>query len=177
MHLKEENNMINKHIVLKALLTSFVLTSPVCVLASEAAFKVAVIKKAIGSKGIIGGDYDTTINKLTSSNILKNTFENNTGLCVAYLKNKNVTKSETACTAAIKSTASMGVNKKVTYLKSLSYSNRGVARYLNEDISGAFDDLTTAILIDVNPVTKFNLALIKQTHFESNDSLANSLSD
>ena len=34
-------------------------------------------------------------------------------------------------------------------------------RYINNNISGAIDDLTIAVSIDENPITKNNLALVK----------------
>lgn len=152
--------MTIKSTIFKVLLTSFVLTSSVAALAKDATFKIAVVKDAIGTKNIIAGDLTTSINQLTNTVKAENTFDNNMGLCVAYLQNKSIEKSESACTAAINSTKSMSLrNERAVYLKSLSYSNRGISRFLNHNFSGALEDLTIALSIDSNPITENNLKL------------------
>ncbi|TPH18543.1 hypothetical protein [Litorilituus lipolyticus] len=108
-------------------------------------FKVATIKKAVG--------YQTN---------LIATFNNNMRLCVNHLTSDKPTVSSSACSAAITDIESMNLtSEKVNYLKSLSYSNRAISKYLAGDNNGALTDLTSATLIDSNSITINNLALIK----------------
>lgn len=170
--------MTIKSTVFKAVLTSLVICSPTYVLANKTKLKVAVIQDAPASQAIRSGYLETSIKKLNRKNTIETTFENNMGLCVAYLQSKNFIKSESACTAAIESIKSLSLNSnKAQYLKSLSYSNRGVSRYLSKNESGAIDDLTAAILIDSNHVTQSNLKLMTSPLFDTKDSMSNDLSD
>jgi hypothetical protein len=137
--------MLNKSTYLKAIITTFVLCSSVIAVADEAKFKIAVVKNAIGNK---------------NSHVIA--FNKNMDSCVALTQAKKVNKSELACTAAINSIKSIkGNNKKARYLESLSYSNRGISRYMNDDLVGATDDLIAAFFIDSNSITQSNLKLIK----------------
>lgn len=177
-HFNWRNNMTTKSIIFKTLLASITLASPISALASDLALKVAVIKDTIGSKNIMAGDSATGIKRLTRVNRAEQTFENNMSLCVAYIQSNNVIKSENACSAAIKSTKSMPLhNEQAIYLKSLSYSNRGVSRYFSDDLSGAINDLTTAISINSNSITKSNLRLVTGLSVEPNESTTSLLSD
>ena len=84
-------------------------------------------------------------------------------LCVAYSQTGKTKKSEATCTAEINSAEAINShNEKALYLKSLSYNNRGVSRYKNNDISGALADLNVAVLIDPNDITISNLSTVKQ---------------
>ena len=95
-------------------------------------------------------------------------------LCVAYLKAENAKLSESSCTAAINSVEEMKLNNgKSLYLKSLSYSNRGIARYKNSDIYGALADLNKAVSIDDNVIAVSNLMIIKQYSYELESDNAN----
>lgn len=152
----------------KALAATIAISCSASAMAEISTFKVAVIKDTTASQEIISGDLEASITQLTLNN--KNTFENNTGLCVAYLKSKNVEKSESACTAAIESISSVGYDKKKTYLQSLSYSNRAIARYLKNDFTGAMDDLSVATSINSNTITAGNLQLLKNKILEVDDS-------
>jgi hypothetical protein len=166
-----------KPIIFKALLISAVLTSPFSVTANELPLKLVIIKDTVGSEYIVSGDLSSGINRLKRINMFEKTFENNMSLCVAYIKLNNVDKSESACSAAIKSTKSMPLhNEQAIYLKSLSYSNRGIARYLGQDLSGAIADLTTAISINSNVITKSNLRLISDLSVEPNESTTSQIS-
>jgi hypothetical protein len=160
--------MTIKNISYKALAATIAISCSVSAMAEISTFKVAVIKDTTASQEIISGDLEASITQLTLNN--KNTFENNTGLCVAYLKSKNVEKSESACTAAIESISSVGYDKKKTYLQSLSYSNRAIARYLKNDFTGAMDDLSVATSINSNTITAGNLQLLKNKILEVDDS-------
>jgi hypothetical protein len=160
--------MTIKNISYKALAATIAISCSASAMAEISTFKVAVIKDTTASQEIISGDLEASITQLTLNN--KNTFENNTGLCVAYLKSKNVEKSESACTAAIESISSVSYDKKKTYLQSLSYSNRAIARYLKNDFTGAMDDLSVATSINSNTITAGNLQLLKNKILEVDDS-------
>lgn len=164
--------MNSKSIFLKALVTTLALTSAMSATADTETFKVAIIKNALGSKDILNGNFNSSIEKLILKKKQHNNFNKNMGLCVAYSKTQNSIKSESACTAAIDNANSFrSHNKKVRYLKSLSYSNRGISRYRNGDVRGAMDDLTIAMSIDANPITESNLKLIqKRSNVTNTDS-------
>jgi len=139
------------------------LTSSVSAVANENTFKLAIIKDYLGSREIVDGDFTKSIAYLTRKNADKSSFELNMGLCTSYIKTHDINHSESACTAAITDLQSIKTNnKQVTYLQSVSYSNRGVARYLKNDFTGALEDLTTAISIDSNSITENNLTLAKR---------------
>jgi len=150
-----------KSIVCKTLLTSAILGNSLNVLAHDLTFKVAVIKNVKGSKDILSGKFDKGINSLMQNNAAEQPYELDMGLCVAYLKTNDFKNSERTCTAAINSIEKMkGSSKEIAYHKSISYSNRGISRYLDNNVSGAINDLAKAMLIDANHITKNNLKLI-----------------
>ena len=106
-----------------------------------------------------------------------NDFEKNTALCVAYLKTSNTVESEAACSSAIESAKTLeSSNKRTSYLKSISYSNRAVARYLKDDVVGAMSDLAVANSIDSNKISKINLEVMNskldQSGYDESVSLA-----
>jgi hypothetical protein len=153
-----------KKTIINTLVSSFLCASSISVFANELPFKVAIIQDSTGSKDIVSGDYDKFINNLSSDNSIVSTFENNMGLCAVYIKTDQLDKSEDACTTAIQAMKSIkSFSKEYLYLRSVSLSNRGVSRYLNNDISGSIDDFTTALSIDDNAVTSRNFALVKNT--------------
>jgi len=145
------------------------LTGSVSAVANENTFKLAIIKDYLGSREIVNGNFTKSIAYLTRKNADNSSFELNMGLCTSYIKTHNINHSESACTAAITDLQSITAdNKQVTYLKSVSYSNRGVARYLKDDFTGAIEDLITAISIDSNSITEHNLLLVKHQSNQSN---------
>ena len=138
--------MLLKSIYSKVLITAFALSSSIATANDITKFKLVVIKKEFGYQN----SYITTFNKNMSS-------------CTELTKIKKATESEIACTAAITSVKSINTNtKRAKFLESLSYSNRGVSRYMNDDLSGAKDDLLTATLIDSNTITQSNLELLNR---------------
>lgn len=170
--------MTIKSLPLKAALAGVVLSSSVSAFAADTAFKVAVIKDTTATEEILAGDLNKSIETLTSKTRVKNTFEHNTSLCVAYLQSDYTEKSESACTAAIESIESASpYSKKHSYLESISYSNRAIARYLNSDFSGAMDDLNLALSINENSVTSGNLKLLKSKLLDDDSSTASLISD
>jgi hypothetical protein len=151
-----------KHTLLSTIIATTAFTSSVSAVENNSSFKLAVVKGYLGSRSIASGNYAKGINYLTRKNAVNENFESKMGLCTAYIKMSNIDKSESACTSAINDLKTIKKdNKQVSYIKSVSYSNRGVSRYLNHDIAGAIDDLTTAVLIDSNPITTHNLKLAK----------------
>lgn len=170
--------MKTKNVFLKTLLTSLVLSTSLTAVANEANFKVAIIGNAQGSKEILSGDFNNGIESLTKTSAAKSSFENSMGLCAVYIKTKDANKSESACSTAIDSANSMNWrSKRGIYLKSLSYSNRGISRYLNNDIAGAIDDLTMAITIDTNEITRSNLIFVTKSVTETQDSNIENFTD
>ena len=170
--------MTIKSLSLKATLTAVALASSVSAFAADNPFKVAVIKNTTATKAILAGDLSKSIETLTSKTHVKNSFEHNTSLCVAYLQSEYSEKSETACSAAIESIESASSHsKKHSYLESISYSNRAIARYLNDDFSGALADLNTALSINENSVAAGNLKLMKSKLLEDDSTSVSLLSD
>jgi hypothetical protein len=136
--------MLIKSTHLKVIITTLALSISIAAVADDTQFKMAVVKNSIGSQNI---------------NVLA--FNKNMDSCAVFTQAKKSNKSDLACTAAITSVKSIKSNSiKIKYLESLSYSNRAISRYINDDLSGAMDDLTTAILIDSN--AKANFKLMKQ---------------
>jgi hypothetical protein len=167
-----------KKIVVSILVTSFLYGNAVSASASGLPLKVALIESSSGSKHIVSGDYSKFINNLPNTNSAIGTFENNMGLCAAYIKTNEFKKSEVSCTAAINNLKLIKLpRKKSLYLKALSLSNRAVSRYLSNDISGSKEDFTAAISVDSNPITKYNLALVKDLLITDEEQNLVSLSD
>ena len=156
-----------KPILLKTLLATLVLSNPVLAFESEATLRVAVVKNAPGTNDIVKGNFDSGIKKLSRRHKDENSYNSSMGLCVAYLQSDDAIQSESACTAAIDSAKKIALkSEKTDYLKSLSYNNRGISRYINDDISGALSDLNAAVLIDDNAITASNLKLVKQYYYK-----------
>lgn len=171
-----EKNMNSKPIFFNALLATIAFASPTLVSASETGLQVAIVEGAIGSHNILSGDLDTGIKKLTRKRLVNNTYEKNMGLCVAYLKNKNSDLSEVACTTAIEALTSLNPKSdNFLYLKAITYSNRGVARYLSNDLTGAINDLTIATSIDANNITEGNFKFIEQFYSDVKNKISATL--
>ncbi len=129
------------------------------------AFKVAVVDTSSSSTDVISGKYAKAIATLRSNPKVKESFEESTSLCVAYIKSGDASGSISACNAAIDNIASLKTkSSKVRYLHSLSYSNRAVARYFENDMAGAMDDLKSARLLNNNNIVKTNLTIVKKQY-------------
>lgn len=161
-----------KPLLLTSVISSMIALAPSVVMADESKLKVAIIKNTAISSEISEGGYSEIIANLSSNDSKYSDFEKNTALCVAYLKTSNKVESEAACTAAIESTKLDSTD----YLKSISYSNRAVARYLKNDIAGAMSDLAMANTIDSNKISKTNLEIMNskfdQSGYDDSVSLA-----
>lgn len=163
-----------KPLLLTSAISSMLVMAPT-LMANESNLKVAIIKNAALSSEVADGEYSEIIANLSNpQNASKySNFEKNTALCVAYLKTSNKVDSEAACTAAIESTKLDSTD----YLKSISYSNRAVARYLKNDIAGAMSDLSIAKSIDSNKISRTNLEIMNSKFEQSDYSESVSLAD
>lgn len=137
---------------------------------TNSGMRIAIIKGAMGSNDIINGNYQQATSKLASLTLAASpdstheTIEYAMGLCAAFIKMDKLSQAKQACTQAIVSLDSMtSSSQQVKYLMAMSYSNRGIAKYLADDTQGAYDDMTTAMLIDGNDVVKENLIQFKKT--------------
>lgn len=167
-----------KKMVINSLVVSFLSGSSMSILANELPFKIAVIQNAVGSKDIVSGNYSKFINSLPNDKTNDTVFEKNMSLCAAYIKIAQYDKSESACTVAINALKSIKLPKKKSlYLRALSLSNRGVSRYLSNDITGSMEDFTTAMLVDVNTITKSNLTIAKHSLLTDEEKSSVTLSD
>ena len=136
--------MLIKSTYLKVLITALTLSSSAIAIADESKFKIAVVKKEFGIK---------------DSEILA--FNKHMRNCAELTKALKADESEIACNAAIASIKLVKTDsRKAKFLESLTYSNRGISRFVNNDLTGAKDDLLTAMRIDENSITESNLELI-----------------
>jgi hypothetical protein len=166
-----------KPLLLTSIISSALAIAPTALMASEGKLKVAIIKSEESAANLSQSEYKEIIANLSSQKTKSkySEFEKNTTLCVAYLKTKNSIQSEAACTSAIESAKTLDThNKRTSYLKSISYSNRAVARYFKDDVSGAMSDLAQATALDSNSISSSNLELMssKLEHSDYNESVS-----
>lgn len=169
-----------KPLILTSLLGPILAVTSASSLANDSHLKVAIIKSAETTAKVSEGEYKEIIANLSTSNVSGkyNNFEKNTALCVAYLKTNNISESELACSAAIQSSETLSAqNKRTSYLQSISYSNRAIARYLKGDVSGAMTDLTTANTLNSNKISKVNLEIMNSKFEQSGYDETTSLAD
>lgn len=157
--------MKNKSVVLNTIIAATLFTTSITVVANDETFKIAVIENAPESQEILEGDYEHAIATLSKAIAQNSSFDTITSLCVAHIKSKVSEGSESACTAAIETAID---NQESSYLRSISYNNRAIARYQNNDISGAMTDLKLASRINNNPMIKANLSKLKNTVITDN---------
>ena len=154
---------MNKTILKNTLLATLLLSTTHATLANEAIFQVAVVKGTVGTADLTKGKVALGIKKLTASESSKDFYDRKMNLCVAYLQSTQNKKSESAYTEAIDSIESIKrQSSKVRYLTSLNYSNRGVARYKQNQLTAALKDFEFAVTIDDNPITAGNLQKIRR---------------
>lgn len=169
---------MKKSILKSTLLATVLLSASNLTIASESAFKVAVVKGAIGSVDITKGELESSIKKVTSNTTYEEFYTSKMNLCVAYLQLNDIAKSESACTSAIKSVEAMPESKEgVKYLTAINYSNRGVARFRKKQFSAALEDFEAAVAIDKNSITSSNLAHMRQQLPEVAMEIVSELSD
>ncbi len=164
--------MNTKALLINAMLTVIVFSNSTLASENQTKLQVAIVKDSIGSDKILSGDLAGGIKKLARQRLHQNNYEKHMGLCVAYLKSKEPELSESSCTAATKSFEKTHFIKgHAPYFKALAYSNRGVARYVNNDLAGAINDLTLAKSIDANSITEGNLKFIERLYLQVNNKL------
>jgi len=163
--------MILKSIYVTTILSTITLIGASEAFAKEVPFEVAIVKNSTGSGEIMSGNFQSGINKLIKDKKAGIKYDIDTGLCVAYLKMNDLDKAELSCTAAINTIKS--TNRFSDFHKSISYNNRAISRYLNNNVSGAIDDLNKAISLDNNRIVKknINLLLEQKTDTENYSSL------
>lgn len=156
---------MKKSMLTSTLLATLLFSTSYSTLASDSIFQVAVVKGAVGTIDLTEGKVESGIKKLTSSEKTQDFYANKMNLCVAYLQSalSHSNKSESACTDAINTLESVKrQSNKVKYLTALNYSNRGVARYRQNQLDAALSDFELAVKIDDNEITVKNLQKIKQ---------------
>lgn len=142
---------------LKVIITTLTLTGSASVIAEEVKFKLTKVKSHVGIQSADSRNFNKSMNS-----------------CVELAKFENTIESEQACTKAIEVMESINVHtSEAIYLKSLSYSNRGISRYMNDDLVGAKADFIAATHIDSNNITKSNLMLLNKLSMskESNNEI------
>ncbi|QBG35600.1 hypothetical protein [Litorilituus sediminis] len=146
----------------KVIIASFVLIFTLPVQANTSKFKVVSIKNNTNKQSTFINHESTNRQKTQNqANDVQAAFNLSMMQCAAYLRNEEASKSSKACSAAVQHIELMDANTQQSrYLKSLSYSNRAIAKYSNNDESGALNDLVRAILIDSNAITRSNLTLM-----------------
>jgi len=127
-----------------------------------AGFKIAVINGSAGSAEIVSGDYPKGLKTIGDSYSPKaNTsyaWEYEFGLCAANLKMKKLAKAEHACSRAITTMPrQIKHTRQGKYLHAIALSNRGIVRYIANDIRGALADFNRAQAIDNNSIVTQNL--------------------
>jgi len=166
-HTIRENIMKKSLKSYKKILATFAVAmaaaTPSIAMAEEAPFKMVVMKNSISEQGMAQENLDSSIKKLTRNYSKKSSYDVNMGLCVAYLQADAMDKSVNACTAAINSKELSYLDStKANYFKALGYSNRGISKFKNGDLAGAFNDLLIAKNTDVNTITQSNFSLIEK---------------
>ena len=121
-------------------------------------FQVAVIRDSSGAKEILKGKYRLGLDKLAQHSSKKNSsFDSLLARCAARIMTRELKQAHLVCTDAIESYKNHK-EPKYKYLKSMAYSNRGIARFLLGDIIGASNDLEIASSINKNKIVLSNLS-------------------
>ncbi|SET62573.1 tetratricopeptide repeat protein [Thalassotalea agarivorans] len=125
--------------------------------------KVAVFSDNPGTKKIVAGNYEKGLEEVSNASE-SNEIAIATANCVANIKLNQFEQAKSHCDQAVSlSEATGGRSRKDQYVKAVTYSNRAILHYLNNDRVAAIDDLTDAMHIQENDVTKHNLSVIQAT--------------
>ena len=134
-------------------------------------FKVAVVKDSLGADKIVAGEYSEGMKAIEMNK--KINFNHAMNLCAAQIKTYKFEKAEESCSKAINSltvNATRGRHGKL--LKALAYSNRSIAKHLNNESYSAYEDLLTAKSLSENAIILDNIAYFKSsTRMTSSDDL------
>lgn len=148
---------------LRTLTAVLFIATAASVSASNETLKLAIVEGSVANKAISYGDFSTSLDKLSSHKPSANNFNNTTGLCVTLIKSNQMAKAKVACSNAVEDAQAIPEShRKSAYLRSLSYSNRAIAHYKNNDVSAAITDIEIAVATDNNPIVVNNLQTLKQ---------------
>ncbi len=103
----------------------------------------AIIDRARGNT-VVAGDYGEAIEHLGRKNIKR--FEASTNLCVAYTMIGDLKKADSECAAALELSKSSAARRDVA----IALSNLGVVKAVSGDISGARQDFSRALEINID---------------------------
>lgn len=135
-------------------------------IASEklAGYKVAIIKDSVGSESISKGLYKKGIDELSSSSINSNRYDTAMNLCVAQIKSTELDLAEKSCTKAIDAISlKVSRSRHGKILTAFAYSNRAIAKQLNNKSLAAYDDFTVASSIIESDIVASNFAYFKES--------------
>lgn len=157
----ENSSMINTAHKLLALI-SFTIFTNTLLANDQTHFTVAIIKNAQGSKELMAGQHRSGLQKLQQQSLIKVSFEQAMGVCVAQLKQDEFTSAEASCSAAIAlSQRELGNSQHAKLLKAYAYNNRAIVRHYLQDTLGALQDFTSAYLLNNNQTIYNNLSRFK----------------
>ena len=125
----------------------------------SSAFKIAIVKNAVGTDDILDGNYNESLTRLNAVSLTsEDAFDKAMGVCVANLKMGKYEVAEKACSTAIIHIEATGNDYRHTrYLKSIAYSNRGIVNHFLGSKADAFSDFNAALSYDANDVVMENL--------------------
>ena len=178
--MKKSYVMKQKHAyaALGALLFAATVATPVS--AEESAttpFTMTVISDAAYGHSVVNGKYERAIDKLTrDGRLLRDEFADQTNLCVAYTKTRDIQKAGDACNAAIANVkkregrVSRTSNKRSAEFRAyqsnlaVALSNRGVLRAATGDVELAKQDFQTALDLQtrLSTIVEGNLQRLEQ---------------
>ena len=133
-------------------------------------YKLVVIKNALASGSIIGGDYDKSITQLTQTiqQSPDEQYESSMSLCAAKIMIGALPAAITACDNAV---SLIGQTRQYQTIKdkykALALNNRAIVKHLNNDSNGAYQDFNQAISLVNEPLIVdnfqwFSSQLVKQ---------------
>jgi hypothetical protein len=177
--MKYSQGLISKSVTARSLVALFAVLSCVSAQASadEPAFTMtAIIDSAHGGE-IAAGKYAQAIEKIAAIND-GDAFFNNTNLCVAYTKTRNLYEAKVACELAVEQADSMTFDRRSDLSKSaqerarrkflaMALSNRGVLLVVTGNVELAHRDFVKALSIgNHTKVVKVNLARLGEVEAE-----------
>lgn len=143
-------------------LSLVICTSATLASTSLSGFKLAIVKDTVGSSSLKAGQFERGLDELSAWENNIDSFERAMNLCVGKIKTGQLDAAEKSCSTAIEEIKSnTSKNKRVKLLKALAYSNRGIARHLNNNTLPAYDDLLKAQRLSKDKIISDNLALFK----------------
>ena len=126
--------------------------------ASES-FKLAVIEGSQASGKILKGDYQQSVQhlKLDKQQDSNYVFETAMSGCVAKIKLKQLQDAQYWCDKAVQLVETdQGYRTKMAKFKSLALNNRAIAKYLQDDNRGAYQDFNLALSLHKSAMIRSN---------------------